>query len=556
MLKIGLTLMFGLFISHLSAQKFVSVVESFCNTGKSGTAEVIPNLANYAEIADTSDLNELYIQYHVPADFEDWSDEYTHSASTDQWQFYQNLGLANDLCEVLKNGAANPADDWYDCTPADKYIYGLARKVTVLFEDYDPETKTVDTEVVLAMPYSETSEAFVHVLALESGIEIEITGGEIPGTTFMLHNVVRAAEVVSATSAGIQTTLTLPEEANPESVKIVAFVQDHTTGEILGGTRGISLEPYINAPGDTFAVVENFVNSGCFGGPPAINSMSTHVEIAENNDENHALIQLHIGQTYGNWSDVYKLPLNDERYDKYSWEMGIIAGLAAVAKNGIRYRPHTWNNCTPKEKIATDFVSVSLHSIDDEQLILDYSLSGSLNPHSVVYFYVVERDITVYVTGAEIPGTTLNMNNVARAARRKSIQNLSDTVALSLPPDINLQKSRVLAYIQNDVTYEVTGGNKGFPLSQFTGLRNVELQDFVIAPNPVPAGQSFQIALPKALHNAELRVYDLNGRIVLSRSLTEVPGRIAVADPVFCAGLYVVELKSGAEVFRGKLIVR
>lgn len=555
MLRIGLSLVAGLFISHLSAQKFVSVVESFCNTGKSGAAEVIPDLANYAEIADTSDLNELYIQYHVPADFEDWTDEYTHSASANQWEFYQNLGLAGELCSVLKNGVANPAEDWFDCTPEDKYIYGLARKVTVLFEDYDPETKSVVTEIVLAMPYSAPSEAFVHVLALESGIEIETTGGEIPGTSSILHNVVRSAEVVPATSGGIQTTLTLPEDANPEQVKIVAFVQDHTTGEILGGTRGISLEPYINAPGETFAVVENFVNSGCFGGPPAINSMSTHVEIAENNNENHALVQLHIGQTYGNWSDVYKLPLNDERYDKYSWDMGIIAGLAAVAKNGIRYRPHTWNNCTPKEKIATDFVDVSLHSINEEEVILNYSLSGVLNPHSKVCFYVVERDITVHVTGAEIPGTTLNMNNVARAARRKSIQNLSDTVALSLPPDIDLQKSSVLAYIQNDVTYEVTGGNNGFPLSQFTGLKDVELKGLVIAPNPVNTGHSFQIALPKAFDNAELSVYDLNGRIVLSRKLTEVPGRLAVADPVFHAGIYVVELKGGAEVFRGKLVV-
>ncbi len=532
----------------LFAQKNVSVVEVFCNTGDANALQSIPAINAQATIADTSDENHIFIQHHINQTYSNWTDQYAIQASTDRYNSYTNLNIVNSLASIATNGAASTATPWYNCAPIEKDIYSSgAKKVSLQFDSYNSATSTVSVRFVLASKYQSTDTKSIYVYMLESGLTVNVTGGQNSGHTFTMNNVARLVQSEPATVYTDLLQFTLPTGTNTQNVQFVAYVQDDATGEILGGTRGFKLQPYLDAPGSKFAVVEMFCNTGCYGGPPAISSMGTYAATAETNTENQALVELHIYQTYGNWSDVYTLGMNNDRYDKYSWDMGILAGLAAVSKNGIRYTPDSWNSCKPEDKVSTAFVDLSLASYHNNNLIVNYNLSGHLGKHDKVYFYVVESGITVNVTGGEISSTTLNMSNVARVGREKDVDVLSDTVLLQIPTDVNLQNARLLAYIQNDMTYEVTGGTKGLKLNNASsaGLIPVDPNvNFSVYPNPTHTDITLLTSKLQSLKNASVTIYDLNGQVHYTKDLETIPSVLSITDHQLNQGFYFVKIQA------------
>lgn len=548
MMKTLLTIFTIFLVSSIFGQRTVSVIESFCNTGDLNAQSSIPALHDQAAIADTNDENHVYIQHHVNQTYSDWTDQYATQASTDRYNDYIGLGIINGTAKLATNGEASTATPWYNCAPVERDVYNSgSKKMTVLFDSYDPLTSKVKVKFVLALKYQSTDTKSVYVYMLESGINVNVTGGQNAGETFVMNNVDRGVQSTPATVYSDVFEFTLPAGANTNNIQFVGYVQDDATGEILGGTRGFKLQPYLDAPGTTFSVVEMFCNTGCYGGPSAISSMGTWAATAETNSENQALIELHIYQTYGNWSDIYTLDLNNERYDKYSWDMGILAGLAAVSKNGIRYTPDVWNSCKPLEKISTTFVDFDIASYSNNNLTLDYTLSGNLGNHDRVYFYVVESGITVLVTGGEISGTTLNMSNVARAGEVKTVDNLTGSVTLQVPSDVNLQNARVMAYIQNDVTYEVTGGNKGMELDNAASASLSEMgqtANFTIYPNPSNSDVTLLMDKLKHLKNAKVTIVDVNGQEHYSLALESIPSLLNISDHQLSQGIYFVKIQS------------
>ena len=547
-----------LLISNLSfAQREVSVIELFCNTGDYDARTVIPSFHDQTVIADTNDLNHIYIQHNVNQVYSNWNDQYATSVNTNRYNQYLGLGIVDSLSGIATNGAASIASPWYNCNPVEKEIYSSgAKKVSILFESYDAATSKVTVRFVLAKKYTTADLKSIHVFMLESGLSVNVTGGENAGQTLIMNNVSRGVRTEAATVYTDTVQFTLPTGATIANIQFVAYVQDDATAEILGGTRGFKLEPYVNAPGSKFSVVEMFCNTGCYGGPPAISSMVTYSDLAESNSNNEALIELHIYQTYGNWSDMYSCALNNARYDRYSWDMGILAGLAAVAKNGIRYTPDVWNSCKPKDKTSTSFVDLELASYSNNNLIVNYTLSGELGPHDRVYFYVVESGITVAVTGGEISGTTLNMNNVARVGIEKNTESLIDTVLLQIPNDVVIQNARVMAYIQNDVTYEVTGGTKGLVLDNAASAGGINIEkelDFAIYPNPTSKDVTLLVEKLKKLKNAHLEIYDVHGQVQYSRSLEVMPSVLNITDHQLGKGIYFVTIQSDEMNFTQKL---
>lgn len=556
-MKTILPLIILLFSSTLFAQRNVSVVELFCNTGDYDARFAIPSLHDQAVIADTNDENHIFIQHNVSHTYSTWTDQYANTNSTNRYNQYLGLGIIDSISGIATNGVSSVASPWYTCNPVEKEIYSTgAKKVTLLFESYDAASKKVTVRFVLARKYTVAETKSIHVFMLESGLSVNVTGGENTGQSFIMNNVERGVRTETATTYSDTVQFILPTGANIANIQFVAYVQDDVTAEILGGTRGFKLQPYVDAPGSKFSVIEMFCNTGCYGGPPAMSSMVTYSDLAETNSNNEALLELHIYQTYGNWDDMYALGINNSRYDRYSWDMGILAGLAAVAKNGIRYTPDTWNSCKPQSKTSTSFVDLDIASYSANNLIMNYTLSGELGPHDRVYFYVVESGITVLVTGAEIPGTTLNMNNVARVGVEKTTTSLVDTVLLQIPSDVDLQNARVMAYIQNDITYEVTGGTKGLVLDDAVSAGIIKLEknrDFTIYPNPTSSDVTLLLDKLKQVKNAQLTIYDVNGQIQYTRSLEVVPSVLNITDHYLSKGIYFVKIQSDDMNFTQKL---
>ena len=543
--------------SALFAQRKVSVVELFTNTGDYDARLGIPALHDQAVIADTNDENHIFIQHNVTQTYSNWTDQYANANSTARYNEYVNFGIVDSLSSIATNGVLSVASPWYNCNPVERDVYDTgAKKVSLLFESYNQANSTVAIRFVLGKKYTTSEQKKIYIFMLESGLVVNVTGAQNAGQTFTMNNVARGERSYAATVNSDTVQFILPAGANTNNIQFVAYIQDDATGEILGGTRGIKLQPYLDAPGTKFSVVEMFCNTGCYGGPPAISSMQSFATTAETNGLNQALVELHIYQTYGNWDDIYTLGMNNSRYDKYSWDLGILAGLAAVSKNGIRYTPDVWNSCKPEEKVSTSFVDVSLASYSNNQLIVDYTLSGNLMPHDKVYFYVVESGLSVLVTGGEISGTTLNMSNVARVGRMKDVDILSDTVLLEIPSTVNLQNARILAYIQNDVTFEVTGGTKGLELDNAAsaGIGTIAKEvNFEIYPNPTSSSVTLMLDKLTKYSNAEISIVDVNGQTQFHQSLTSIPSAFQIADHHLSKGIYFVKVQCENETLVQKL---
>ncbi len=555
MKKILLSLLLIAFVFTVKAQKYVSVVESFCNTGKYDSRFSIQDLHDKSVVDDTSDLNHIYIQYHVDYASGAWNDNYVMQSNSQKWAQYEANGIVDSLSGVAKNGVHSTSTNWYNCDPEEIEIYSAgAKKVSLLFDSYNGSDSTLVVRFVLAKKYLITDNKSIQIFLLENNINLNITAGENAGQNFVMNNVARAFRIKPATVYSDTVTIKIPSGTTISNAHIVAFVQDNNTFEILGGTRGFPVNRYITAPGNKFAVVEVFTNTGCFGSPSAISSMFNYAANADSNNLNDAMVQLHIYQTYGNWSDVYTLQLNNERYDNYSWNKGILAGLSAVSKNGIRYTPDVWNDCSPVEKTATAFIDLQLAAMDSANLVLNYTLSGVLDPHDRVYFYLIESGITVDVTGAEIPGTTHHMNNVARFARVKTTSDLSDSVLLKIPSDALIENTRVLAYIQNDVTYEVTGCNKGFkPNTVSVGYTAKRKSDFSIYPNPSSGDINILLGEFKNQNDLLLTITDAAGKECYSRQLKNAPSLLSISGLKLSPGIYFLSLISQENVVVKKL---
>lgn len=531
--------------ASLNAQKNVSVVELFCNTGDYDSRLAIPELRTKAMLADADDLNHIYIQHEVAKTYSNWTDQYALTSGTQKYNQYKSLGLIDSLADVAKNGAVSTSTPWYNCDPADIDVYTSgAKKVSLWFESFNNTDSTLAVKFVLARKYTATDAKSIHIYVLESGITVNVSGGDNNGQTFTMNNVARAVRVMPATIYSDTVHLRIPVGTNLSQTTVVAYIQDDNTCAIVGGTRGFVLQPYITTASNKFSVVEMFCNTGCYGAPPAVSSMYSYAATAETNGLNQALIELHVSQTFGNWTDVYTLALNDQRYDNYSWNMGILAGLSAVAKNGIRYTPDVWNSCKPQEKTGISFINLQYNSFSNSNLIIDYTLSGKLGPHDRVYFYVVESGLSVTSTGGEVPGTTYNMNNVARAARVKTCANLSDSVSLIVPANVNLQKARVLAYIQNDVTYEITGGTKGFLLGALTNTKELQQEaHFSVYPNPTSSTINLDLSSLGHVDHLCISIYTINGQLSYSKQLEQIPSVLNINDHHLNPGIYFIKVQ-------------
>jgi hypothetical protein len=88
------------------------------------------------------------------------------------------------------------------------------------------------------------------------------------------------------------------------------------------------------------------------------------------------------------------------------------------------------------------------------------------------------------------------------------------------------------------------------------GLSDQETPGFSIYPNPSHEGY-LMLQLGQATRNASLRLFDLTGRLLLSKNLDAQPGQNhRISTQGYPAGVYLLELSSHEGVYREKVILR
>lgn len=211
-----------------------------------------------------------------------------------------------------------------------------------------------------------------------------------------------------------------------------------------------------------FAVVELFTSQGCSSCPAADRLLSEF--IAKKDDKVFGL-SFHVSYwNYLGWKDPYSKEEFTERQRQY----------ARTFNNSNIYTPQMVVNGTKEfvgsNRVAAEkameqaFASSNKHNIslnivqENNKLDISYTLDGSLS-EQLVNFAVVEKDREDLVSRGENRNRTLHHDNVVRLFKTLPADK-AGIVTMSLPGDLNLDKSAVIAYVQHKRTMAITGATR------------------------------------------------------------------------------------------------
>lgn len=105
----------------------------------------------------------------------------------------------------------------------------------------------------------------------------------------------------------------------------------------------------------------------------------------------------------------------------------------------------------------------------------------------------------------------------------------------------------------NSFSLAYHGSNRGATMSSFTlSQENFSNESFSMFPNP--AESLVSINFPENMSNAQLAVYDLMGKKMLQKNITEINNLLDVSG--FAKGTYLVQISSDGFVETKKLIIQ
>lgn len=223
----------------------------------------------------------------------------------------------------------------------------------------------------------------------------------------------------------------------------------------------------IHNPENTNAVVvELFTSQGCSSCPAADKLLSEFIDRSDKGEVPIYGLSFHVD--YWNrlgWKDPYSAKAFTERQYTYADRMG---------KQGV-YTPQMIVNGTNEfvgssRRNATIAINGGLlneHSIKIEAteitrqnntLKLTYSVDQILED-MVINIALVERGILTDVSRGENRGKQLHHDNVVRAFEQKTLSK-EGKVSLNIPKDLDIEKSSIILYTQEKVSYEILGATK------------------------------------------------------------------------------------------------
>ena len=215
-----------------------------------------------------------------------------------------------------------------------------------------------------------------------------------------------------------------------------------------------------------FAVVELFTSEGCSSCPPADKLLAELVRNEKENSRNIFPISFHVDYwNYIGWTDPFSDPAYSDRQRKY----------AAAFRTARIYTPQMIVNGkvefvgsdkgTAKERIEDALrqpAQVELYldlelSEDRKELSIEYKVKG-FGANQVLNIAIVERGLSSQVTKGENRNRMLNHENVVRKFVTLKISHSgNDVVKIKIPQNIKIEKSSIVAFIQNQKSMEILG---------------------------------------------------------------------------------------------------
>ena len=81
---------------------------------------------------------------------------------------------------------------------------------------------------------------------------------------------------------------------------------------------------------------------------------------------------------------------------------------------------------------------------------------------------------------------------------------------------------------------------------------NEQVKNVSICPNP--AGENFTIFLSGETSNAVVHIFDLQGKSVYQNEVDNTNGEITITDLSIPAGMYILQVADGTDLYKMKLV--
>lgn len=215
-----------------------------------------------------------------------------------------------------------------------------------------------------------------------------------------------------------------------------------------------------------FALVELFTSQGCSSCPAADRYLKDLTTLARQKNIRIFTIGFHVDYwDYLGWRDPYASPQFTARQQRY----------AQVFRASTIYTPQMIVNGTEafggsRRDQGQKAIDAALRAAAPAQLTLvsaqrqkgnlqvEYRVSG-YGPKDRLNIALVERNISTDVRRGENSGKILQHENSVRQFKTVPISANEGVVSIALPNQIDLMKSSLIGYIQNETNMQITGAN-------------------------------------------------------------------------------------------------
>jgi hypothetical protein len=301
-----------------------------------------------------------------------------------------------------------------------------------------------------------------------------------------------------------------------------------------------------------YATLELFTNTPC---PICASQNPGLFNRLANYEGQYHLIGFYPGSPYS--SCIFyqaNIPQNTARVQHYSGE---IFGSPTVALNGIDFKSSSGVNTTVLDNLTggTSWLYIDVEETTGTSRTVTINLQdvvgGSLNTGRL-YAAIVEKEINYNAPNGE----TLHHNVFRRFltdVNGEDVDLTSGQATRSYNYDVsngwNADETYVIAWLMDTGTKEIYNSGTRFD-ADFTSANNPVQPLSALSIFPNPARTEVNITLPSGVNEADIEIYDPQGRLVRSSPSSQGP-QIQLTTADFLPGKYFIRLTSGRDIYTG-----
>ncbi len=214
-----------------------------------------------------------------------------------------------------------------------------------------------------------------------------------------------------------------------------------------------------------FVVIELFTSEGCSSCPPADRLLS---EIVDRSYDDVEVIGMSFHVDY--WDYIgWKDPYADQQFTNrqrsyarkfyssqvYTPQMVVNGKFEFVGSNRAQ-----WNNAFEKLKRNEPNYSIKIDHMVIDGSEVNVQVGSNSDKRVILNAALVERGLSQQVTRGENRGRQLKHDNVVRTFKTRQFDGQQNTIKLEIPQDMDLAKSSLILYAQDEKRWEVVAALK------------------------------------------------------------------------------------------------